>query len=90
MGECTEPAVVFANDEVILTPTRFGLGFSLPPMLALGCGDRSFGHPGAGGSLGLADPEARIGFGYVMNQMLFDPAGDPRSTGLLRALYECL
>jgi CubicO group peptidase (beta-lactamase class C family) len=77
-------------DEVILTPTRFGLGFSLPPMLALGCGDRSFGHPGAGGSLGLADPEARIGFGYVMNQMLFDPAGDPRSTGLLRALYECL
>ncbi|MBW2499927.1 MAG: beta-lactamase family protein [Deltaproteobacteria bacterium] len=77
-------------DEVILTPTRFGLGFSLPPMLALGCGDRSFGHPGAGGSLGLADPEARIGFGYVMNQMLFDPAGDPRSTGLLRALYDCL
>ena len=38
----------------------------------------------------LADPEARIGFGYVMNQMLFDPAGDPRSTGLLRALYDCL
>jgi CubicO group peptidase (beta-lactamase class C family) len=77
-------------DEVILKPTRFGLGFSLPPMLAPGCGDKSFGHPGAGGSLGFADPEAEIGFGYVMNQMMFDPEGDPRSDSLIEALYDSL
>jgi len=77
-------------DTVILAPTRFGLGFSLPPMLATGCGERSFGHPGAGGSLGFADPDGRIGFGYVMNQMRFDPAGDARSVSLIEALYGCL
>ena len=77
-------------DKVILAPTRFGLGFSLPPMLAMGCGERSFGHPGAGGSLGFADPEAELGFGYVMNQMLFDPAGDARSTSLIEAVYDSL
>jgi len=77
-------------DKVILTPTRFGLGFSLPPMLAPGCGEKSFGHPGAGGSLGFADPEAELGFGYVMNQMKFDPAGDPRSNSLIAAVYGAL
>jgi CubicO group peptidase (beta-lactamase class C family) len=32
-------------------------------------GAGSFGHPGAGGSVGFADPENGIGFGYVMNRM---------------------
>ena len=30
---------------------------------------RSFGHPGAGGSIGFADPDTGISFGYVMNKM---------------------
>ena len=38
----------------------------------------SFGHPGAGGSLGYADPESGVGYGYVMNQMAGSLAGDPR------------
>jgi CubicO group peptidase (beta-lactamase class C family) len=76
-------------DAVILVPSRFGVGFMLPPILAPGCGPQSFGHPGAGGSLGFADPEAGIAFGYVMNQMRFDPAGDSRSAGLVKAVYRC-
>ena len=73
-----------------MRPSRFGVGFSLPPMLAPGCGERSFGHPGAGGSLGFADPERGIALGYVMNEMRFDRAGDPRTQGLVEALYACL
>ncbi len=80
----------------------YGLGFTLPPMLAPGCGPRSFGHPGAGGSLGFADPEAGLGFGYVMNRMsnVAAPApgddgqpganGDPRTVGLVEAIYQAL
>jgi CubicO group peptidase (beta-lactamase class C family) len=77
-------------DRVILHETCFGSGYSLPPMLAPACGPRSFGHPGAGGALAFADPDAGIGFAYVMNRMRFDPLGDPRAATLLRALYDAL
>jgi CubicO group peptidase (beta-lactamase class C family) len=77
-------------DRVILVPTRFGLGFSLPPMLGPACPDTAFGHPGAGGSLAFGDAEHGIGFGYVTNRMRFDPAGDPRAAGLVKSLYACL
>lgn len=30
---------------------------------------RSFGHDGAGGQVAFADPEFRVGFGYLVNQM---------------------
>ena len=77
-------------DKVILMETCFGLGFSLPPMLGQDCGPQAFGHPGAGGSLAFADPEAGLGFAYGMNRMLFDMSGDPRGASLVRALYECI
>jgi CubicO group peptidase (beta-lactamase class C family) len=77
-------------DKVILVPSRFGLGFSLPPMLATGCGAGAFGHPGAGGSLGFADPEARLGFGYVMNRMRLAAELDPRTHALVKSTYACL
>jgi CubicO group peptidase (beta-lactamase class C family) len=77
-------------DRVILFPSRFGLGFALPPFLCPGCGARSFGHAGAGGSLAFADPEAGIGFAYVMNEMRFDLQGDPRAAGLVEAVYRSL
>jgi CubicO group peptidase (beta-lactamase class C family) len=77
-------------DKVIVQPMRFGLGFTLPPQLAPGCGERAFGHPGAGGALAFADPEAEIGFGYVMNQMQFDLRGDSRTMGLVKAVNDCL
>jgi CubicO group peptidase (beta-lactamase class C family) len=73
-------------------PTRFGLGFSLPPEDA-GFGpssDSAFGCPGAGGSIGFADPVARIGFGYTMNQMQPGIGVDPRALRILDALYTSL
>ncbi len=77
-------------DEVLLLPTRFGLGFMLPPVLSPVAGTRAFGHPGAGGSLGLADPEAEIGFAYVTNRMAPAVTGDPRAHDLLAAVYAAL
>ena len=56
-------------DIVLQFPTRCGLGFQLPMAeRPLGPSPRAFGHFGAGGSLGFADPDARLAFGYAMNQ----------------------
>lgn len=73
-------------------PTRFGLGFSLPPRGAgLGAaGAGAFASAGAGGSFAFADPEARVGFAYIMNQMQAGMPPDPRATHLIDALYSCL
>ena len=79
------------QDLVIQLPTRFGLGFMLTAdFMPLGPNPRTFGHPGAGGSLGYADLDAGIGFGYVMNQMQSNLSGDPRVQGLIGAVYESL
>ena len=79
------------RDEVLLMPTRFSLGFILSqPEASLGPGLKSFGHPGAGGSLGFADPQAKVGFGYTMNQMGPTMLIDPRATALIDAVYASL
>lgn len=77
-------------DKVILVETSFGLGFMLPPSLVEGAAPGAFGHAGAGGSLSFADPDAGFAFSYVMNQMRFDLAGDPRPASLVSAVYESL
>jgi CubicO group peptidase (beta-lactamase class C family) len=77
-------------DLVLLLPTCFGLGFMLQPMMAPDGGPRCFGHTGAGGSTAFADPDAGFGFGYVTSQLQFDLTGDPRSRGLVRAVYASL
>jgi CubicO group peptidase (beta-lactamase class C family) len=77
-------------DRVLFVGTRYGLGFALPPMLAPACGAASFGHPGAGGCLAFADPEAKLGFGYVTTRMKLGLIEDERSSGLVDAVYRCL
>ena len=89
LNAAIEPQVE-GPDAVLMFPIPFALGFmrhsNVSPML----GHRSFGHYGAGGSVGLADPDRRIGVGYVMNQMHFGIAGDPRTAGLLAAIDACV
>jgi CubicO group peptidase (beta-lactamase class C family) len=59
----------YGDDLVLRRPTRFGLGFQLTMVeRPLGPNPRAFGHFGAGGSLGFADPDARVALGYAMNQ----------------------
>jgi CubicO group peptidase (beta-lactamase class C family) len=78
------------TDAVLGFPTRFGVGFMVPPMLSLAAAPTAFGHPGAGGSLGFTDPEAELGFGYVMNQMALGAIGDQRAYRLVEAVYASL
>jgi len=75
-------------DALLVINTRFSLGFMMSqPGASLGPNAKSFGHPGAGGSLGYADPEAKIGFGYTMNKMHASLLIDPRATALIDAVY---
>ena len=66
---CASREQVDGDDLMLRRRTRFGLGFQLTmPERPLGPSPRAFGHFGAGGSLGFADPDARVAFGYAMNQ----------------------
>jgi CubicO group peptidase (beta-lactamase class C family) len=77
-------------DEVLMVPTRFGSGFFLNGQFAPLFSDRSFGHAGAGGSLGFADADAQIGFGYVMNKMQQNLSADPRTLTLIQSLRDSI
>lgn len=86
LAEATAPAST-GTDLVLGRSSRFGLGFQLPePERPLGPNPGAFGHFGAGGSLGLADPEAGLAFAYLMNRG--GPRWQsPRNRALLEALY---
>jgi CubicO group peptidase (beta-lactamase class C family) len=77
-------------DACLVVPSRFGMGFMLDGDLTPMLSPASFGHAGAGGSLGYADPEAKVGYGYVMNQMGGGIAGDPRTIALNEAVRSSL
>jgi CubicO group peptidase (beta-lactamase class C family) len=81
----------YGRDEVLMIPTRFSSGFMLSqPGEEMGPNASAFGHPGAGGSLGFADPKAKIGFGYAMNRMGGGILLDPRAKALIAAAYASL
>jgi CubicO group peptidase (beta-lactamase class C family) len=79
------PNIVLLNLDL-----QFGLGFFVPSSLMAVGGPHSFGHAGAGGSLGWADPDADLAFGYVMNRMEMGLAGDTRSFDLISACYDAV
>jgi CubicO group peptidase (beta-lactamase class C family) len=76
------------RDKVTHIEASFSLGYSKPtPKTVFGSSNRAFGTPGAGGSLGFADPDTGVGFAYVMNRMGFHLWGDPRELALRQALF---
>jgi CubicO group peptidase (beta-lactamase class C family) len=83
----------FEMDKVLGLPLRFGCGFMLSQQRAdclLGRGQRAFGHPGAGGSIGFADPDYGLGFGYVTQRMGQSLLIDQRVVKLIYAIYSVL
>ncbi|MHC5908214.1 serine hydrolase domain-containing protein [Streptomyces sp. S6] len=72
------------DTEIALGPWLSGAHGSYGP------NPRAFGHDGFGGSFGLADPEARVSLGYVMNRMGPHIADDPRKSALVDAVYAAL
>lgn len=78
------------DDRVTRRASRFGLGFQLAaPSRPIGASPRAFGHFGYGGSLGFADPDAGLAFGYLMNRP-GERWNNPRTERLIDALYGCL
>ncbi|MFF5498069.1 serine hydrolase domain-containing protein [Streptomyces aquilus] len=73
-------------DRVLVVNTLFGLGYMLHGSASPFLGPGSFGHPGRGGSLGFADPESGIAFGYVTNSLRKTVTADPRAQALVRAV----
>lgn len=79
------------RDLVLWVPAAYSLGFVRPTGdFQFGLGERSLGHPGAGGSFGFADPEAEVGFAYAPNRLGHHLRDDPREKALRDALYRCL
>ena len=86
-------------DATLRVPTRFSLGFMKAldnrhrhsgDTASLIIGDRAFGHVGMGGSLGFADPDCRLSFGYTMNRMGPGIFLDERAQSLVDATYRKL
>lgn len=80
---------VGGKDQVMLVPSRFSAGYMLPTKANPMTGPNAFGHTGRGGSLGFADPEHGIAFGYVMNHIIGGP-DDVRATSLADAVRRSL
>lgn len=82
------------DDSTLLARTRFALGCWLDqPEIenaTFGMGPGSFGHPGAGGCVGFADPQRDLAFGFVTNTMGPYVLMDPRAQSLARSVKACL
>jgi CubicO group peptidase (beta-lactamase class C family) len=78
-------------DRVFQIPTGFSAGLMKDPRNAtrrlFGKSESAFGHPGAGGSHAFADPDNRISFAYVMNQMEQSLLPNEKSLRLVAAIY---
>ena len=81
-------------DRVLQISTAFSAGFMKDsrhaPQRMFGTSRNSFGHPGAGGSHAFADPENKIAFAYVMNQMEQSLLPTEKSLRLVHAIYNLL
>ena len=60
------------------------------PAGSYGPNPRAVGHDGWGGSFGMADPEAGLAIGYVMNLMGQHIVDDPRKMALIEAVYQSM
>ena len=92
-------SVATERDATLLVPTRFGEGFMMSmdnrrrpfgDTDSVVIGDRAFGHVGAGGSIGFADPDAAMSLGYAMNKMGKGVLLNDRGQSLIDAAYRCV
>ncbi len=83
------------DDKVLMTPTHFSCGFQKDPLDEQGQKLRkhygeslsAFGHPGAGGSHALGDPESGLSFAYTMNQMDLSVLPGEKSSRMIAACF---
>jgi CubicO group peptidase (beta-lactamase class C family) len=92
-------SVATHEDATLRIPSRFSLGFMKAidnrrlenaAHCSLLISDPAFGHVGAGGSIGFADPVAKMSFGYTMNRMGFGILMNDRGQSLIDAAYRAM
>ncbi|BCW87843.1 hypothetical protein sos41_09740 [Alphaproteobacteria bacterium SO-S41] len=92
-------SVATHEDATLMIPTRFSLGYMKSmdnraldnaENCSVVMSEAAFGHVGAGGSLGFADPEAKLSFGYSMNRMGLGILLNDRGQSLVDAAYQSL
>ncbi|SPT64468.1 MULTISPECIES: serine hydrolase domain-containing protein [Actinomadura] len=84
---------VTGPDRTLLVDSSFGLGFMRPSQTFYtpkAGRESAFGHTGAGGSIGLGDPEAGLALAYLPNLMGDQASGDLRAFRLTQAAYASL
>ncbi|MEP3421486.1 MAG: serine hydrolase domain-containing protein [Erythrobacter sp.] len=99
LATMTRVSVATSRDATLLVPSRFASGFMKSMdnrahrqgnQASAIIGDCAFGHVGAGGSIGFADPECGLAFSYTMNQMGQGILLNERGQSLIDAAYSCL
>ena len=99
LARMAEVSMATHDDATLRIPTRFALGFmksmdNRKLANAENCSaimsEAAFGHVGAGGSIGFADPQARMSFGYAMNKMGLGILLNDRGQSLVDAAYRAL
>jgi CubicO group peptidase (beta-lactamase class C family) len=97
LAEATRVASASSVDAALGVPTRFALGFmkamdnrALPGNDSVLIAEDAFGHAGYGGSVGFADPAARMSFGYTMNKQGQGLGVNERGQALIDAVYRTL
>ncbi len=92
-------SVATEEDATLMLPSRFSLGFMVSmdnryrevgALETIILGKHAFGHAGAGGSVGFADTECHLGFGYAMNKMGAGILLNERGQSLVDATYQSL
>jgi len=78
-----------AQDRVLRKPQGWSQGFVKESELMYSPNSVSFGHPGAGGSLGWCDPSEQLAIAYIPNKMSHH-IRSPRARALTAAVYRCL
>ena len=84
-------------DAILQIPTTFTLGYSKSwgaRRFGQGefvvVGENAFGTPGLGGSIGFADSDAQMSFGYIMNRHGGGVGLNDRGQSLIDAAYRCV
>lgn len=78
------------EDLILRHPTRYGVVFQKTDDRLWFGSHQAFGHDGAGGSVGVADPLHGIAYAWIPRRMSFPGGGDGRGLGLARVLRGCL
>lgn len=76
-------------DKCLIMPTVFSMGYMMHSLFTQYAGPGSFGHPGFGGSVAFLQPDRELAFGYAMNTLAANLAGDTRAQALIDAAARC-